>query len=1625
MITLFKKQNLKSISPLGRFTRPRVMGLRLMFVRAAAIVLLIASSSTTFAQGSRFWDGSDNDNWRDDQNWTGGSSPTINQIAIMERNISRNNVDLANSSGNDRDREVFTLRLRTNGNGTVIDDYFGPNQDLSANWRFRRGRIQIPDNPSFSNTQHFSWVDTRSTADELTVLMDLDIPSGNVVFSAEGEDGWGGSAGSTNSIETLNFYGNLSGTGTINLRSNFFGSSSSYRSRLVLHEENEFQGTLIVEDDAELYLRDGSALNMAELRLETGSIFNIVSLNLVAFEAFINNSTVNIASGQALGFASRADEIHGGTYTGSGTIVYFGTDQMTLRGTNSFSGRLAASGPVHLEFADVLANAEFDADADNTLSFAQDGTVLGGLSGPGDLIIDQTLVLDSNAINVEYSGDLTGNGSIRQFNQTNWTYSGISSIPFNIESGTLSGNGTMADVTVDINGSITPGGSEASGEIGTQQYDSLHLDGEMIIDLNGTNRDQVQVSGTLDLSGAQLTVRESNFPSTAVIITSYGTLNGTFDTVSGLPSGVDVKYLWNNGSGNVKNIALVPNITPSANNDSYSISQDGSLSSENVLANDSDGDLDAITVASPLGEFSANGIGGTVNLSADGSFTYAPPNAAVGNATFSYTVEDNNGAQDTATVTIQVQNILPQAANDDFTIDEDGVLTGVNVLINDQDSTFDTLMVANPGTITPNGIGGTATLSATGELNYTPTADAFGMATFDYMIEDSAGATDTATIQIEIEPVNDAPTFVASNPPTINEDGGAQAVFDWAIFDAGATNESTQSFLEYTVTNISNPSLFLVAPSIDQFGDLNYTPAPEISGTSTFDVSVQDDGGTANGGVDTSTTQTFTITVNNLNDAPSFSASDPAAIDEDSGAQILNDWATFDPGATNENSQSVLGYSVSNISNAALFAAAPMIDVSGNLSYTPAPDANGTSTFDVSVQDDGGTANGGVDISTTQTFTITVNAINDAPSFTATDPSAVNENAGAQTVANWASFDPGASNESDQGALNYTVSNVSAPALFAAGPTVDQAGNLTYTPADDANGMATFDVAVQDDGGTANGGQETSAIQTFTITVNAVNNAPTITATDPTAINEDAGPQTLTPWASFDPGASNESGQSALNYTVSNISTPALFTSVPAVDLQGNLTYTPTDNTSGTATFDVTVQDDGGTANGGQDTSVVQTFTITVNAVNDAPTFTATDPVTINEDAGLQTLTGWASFDPGAPNESDQNVLNYTVANVSTPALFASGPTVDLQGNLTYTPANNASGTATFDVSVQDDGGTANGGQDTSDVQTFTITINAVNNAPTFTATDPDAINEDAGAQTLSAWASFDPGASNESGQSVLNYTVTKVSEPALFASAPAVDQQGNLTYTPADDANGTATFDLTVQDDGGTDNGGIDTSATQTFTITINAVNDAPFFTAAGLMSVTLGSGAQEIQNWATFDPGPANESSQTVQDYIVGNDSNPDLFDALPMVDQNGVLRFTPKPQLTGSSTFDVQVVDNGGTANNGENTSNVQTFTITVFEPVIFSNGFESPIVNTSFKVRAADLNKADIEARTRGNEEPVLILRASDAVNADYLEVYASEVNGTIHIQLIGFEGGILVESDWQALEEEGSLLTIQW
>src|SRR6185436_12368680 len=173
---------------------------------------------------------------------------------------------------------------------------------------------------------------------------------------------------------------------------------------------------------------------------------------------------------------------------------------------------------------------------------------------------------------------------------------------------------------------------------------------------------------------------------------------------------------------------------------------------------------------------------------------------------------------------------------------------------------------------------------------------------------------------------------------------------------------------------------------------------------------------------------------------------------------------------------------------------------------------------------------------------------------------------------------------------------------------------------------------------------------TVTITVNPVNDPRSFLAGPTITILEDAGPQTYTNWATaISPGPANESGQT-VTFTVTN-NNNALFSVQPAVDSSGTLTFTPAANVSGTATISIVAQDNGGIANGGNDTSAAQSSSITVTPVNDEPSFVKGADQTVNEDAGPQTVVGWATSISAGPNEGGQTLTFVTSNNNN--ALFS------------------------------------------------------------------------------------------------------------------------------------------------------------------------------------------------------------------------------------------------------------------------------------------------------------------------------------------------------------------------------------
>lgn len=815
-------------------------------------------------------------------------------------------------------------------------------------------------------------------------------------------------------------------------------------------------------------------------------------------------------------------------------------------------------------------------------------------------------------------------------------------------------------------------------------------------------------------------------------------------------------------------------------------------------------------------------------------------------------------------------------------------------------------------------------VNASGDLIFTPAPNAYGTAQVTVSLKDDGGTACSGVDQsaeqvftITINPVNDAPSFTKGPDIIENEDAGSIQITGWAsnIFE-GAVNEAAQA-LTFQVMNDNN-SLFSVQPSVSPSGDLIFTAAANKFGTATVTVTLADDGGTDHGGADRNT-QTFSIAINSVNDAPLFTKGSNITIDEDAAPQVFGAWATAISSGNAEESSQAFSFVTSNDNNG-LFSVQPAINNSGDLTFTPVVNKSGTAIITVWLMDNGGTALGGSDQSGTQSFTITINAVNDAPSFVEGNDIVLNEDGGTQNIIGWATaITKGPADEFGQ-TLSFVVVNDRTD-LFSIQPALDASGTLTFTLSGNQSGVAIVGVIITDDGGTANGGVDQSVQQHFMITINSVNDAPTFLKGNDIVINEDDGPQAISAWASgISAGAENETSQT-LAFEVSNDNN-ALFTAQPSLNAAGNLTFAPGADVSGIAHVTLFLKDNGGTANGGTDRSIVQDFVITIHAVNDVPSFTKGGDIAISEDAGAQHVGTWATNISAGPANEVSQILTFDVA-IENAALFAVPPSINALGDLSFTPAPDVSGISTVSVSLHDNGGTAFGGLNESVAQTFTITINPVNDAPSFTRGQDVVVNEDDGVQTFAAWASQISAGQHESSQAIL-FQVNNDNN-ALFTVQPSVDASGDLSFTLAPDVFGEATVTLSVRDDGGTMNGGMDRSGDQNFTITINPVNDAPAFTRGDDIVIYEDDPAQLLSACAKdIFPGK-NESTQSLT-FDISND-NSALFSVQPFLNAAGDLSFTPASHMSGMATLTLALRDDGGTANGGADRSTTQTFTITI--------------------------------------------------------------------------------------------------
>ncbi|MES1242957.1 MAG: Ig-like domain-containing protein [Acidobacteriota bacterium] len=350
-------------------------------------------------------------------------------------------------------------------------------------------------------------------------------------------------------------------------------------------------------------------------------------------------------------------------------------------------------------------------------------------------------------------------------------------------------------------------------------------------------------------------------------------------------------------------------------------------------------------------------------------------------------------------------------------------------------------------------------------------------------------------------------------------------------------------------------------------------------------------------------------------------------------------------------------------------------------------------------------------------------------------------------------------NDTDPDNDTLQVVSVSVPANGTA--ELQPNGSVTFTPAADWNGQTSFSYTVRDPDGL-------TASATVTVTVTPVNDPP-VANDDAASVAEDG--SVIVTVKTNDTDVEGD----ALDVTAVTSATHG----AAVLNADDTVTYTPAANYSGTDSFTYTLSD----GHSGTDTATV---TVTVTPANDAPVG-EDDTATTQEDTPVTIDVLANDSDP------DGDVLDVTY----TTGVIHGYAVVNADNTITFTPAQDYSGTVTFSYAYTD--GTDTGYAD------VTVTIESVNDAP-VAVDDSTEVAEDSSA---TVWVlTNDSDADNDT------LDVTAVTQGAH--GEVVLNADDTVTYTPAADFHGSDSFTYTVSDG----NGGNDTG---TVTVTVVSANDAP----------------------------------------------------------------------------------------------------------------------------------------------------------------------------------------------------------
>jgi len=351
-----------------------------------------------------------------------------------------------------------------------------------------------------------------------------------------------------------------------------------------------------------------------------------------------------------------------------------------------------------------------------------------------------------------------------------------------------------------------------------------------------TTAEDTVKTGTLpvatDVDGDKLTYGKGSDPAHGTVVVNA---NGSYVyTPAANYNGADsFTYTVSDGNGGSNTYTVAINVTavndaPVGSGTTIATAEDTVKTGTLPVATDVDGD----TLTYGKGSDPAHG---TVVINANGTYSYTPAKDYNGADSFTYTVSDGKGGSNTYTVAINVTavNDAPTAANTTVTVAEDAVLSGSLPSVVDVDG--DSATYAKAG----DPAHGTVTVNADGTYVYTPAANFNGPDSFSYTVSDGKGGSSTYTVNITVNPVNDAPVAPGGVPTPANLSAGVAM----PALTVPAFTDIDNASLNYTATLANGsalPAWLVFDPATRTFSG---TPASDAAGT--YSVLVRASDGTA------------------------------------------------------------------------------------------------------------------------------------------------------------------------------------------------------------------------------------------------------------------------------------------------------------------------------------------------------------------------------------------------------------------------------------------------------------------------------------------------------------------------------------------------------------------------------------------------------------------------------------------------------------------------------------------------------------------------------------------------------------------------------------------------------------